>query len=89
MAKQNIGMGDSYTENLLFLGQVVRFARKSRKMSIRDLWFDSGVQIYQISNIENGKSAFRIKTFHRLFEAMEYPLEEAFYDYFMFSYSNE
>lgn len=77
-------MDESYTKNLIFMGEVIRFARKSRKMSIRDLSFDSGVMVYQISNMENGKSQFRIKTYHRLFEAMEYPLEEAFKDYLMF-----
>lgn len=82
--KAEVIMTEEYIGDLEFIGSALRYARKASGMSMRSLTTMSGVQAYQISNIENGKSGTKTHTLHRLFNALGVSLEEGFKNYELF-----
>lgn len=78
-------MEDKLRKNLDYIGAVLRHARSSKKMSLRDLSVDSGIAYPNISIIENGKCSVKISTLSILFSAMDMTIEDAIEKYRLFN----
>ena len=80
MKREPKELTENYVSELVDLGKALRHARKKRGMSMRDLHAVSGVQFYQICNIENGKTGTKTATLHKLFNALETSIRDAYRD---------
>lgn len=72
-------------QDLMYVGSVLRHARNSRGLSLRDLSADSGIAYPNISIIENGNCSVKISTLSRLFGAMDMTIRDAVVKYEMFN----
>lgn len=63
--------------NMEYVGKVLRNARQSVGLSLRELSVDSGIAYPNISIIENGKCSVKISTLSVLFTAMDMTIEDA------------
>jgi transcriptional regulator with XRE-family HTH domain len=75
---RKIEMTEDYINELKDIGKAVRHARKKAGMSMRDVTAVSGVQAFQLCNIENAKTGTKTSTLHRLFKSMGTTMREAF-----------
>lgn len=67
--------------NMDYIGSVLRNARNSAGLSLRELSVDSGIAYPNISIIENGGCAVKISTLSVLFTAMDMTIEDAVIKY--------
>lgn len=66
------------------IGEAVRYNRKMCNIRQSDLVYASGVQIYVISQIENGKGNPKLETLGKLFAAMNMTILEGMERYIDF-----
>jgi transcriptional regulator with XRE-family HTH domain len=83
MAKEEASL--NLAEDLRYVGEVLRHARSSRGLSLRELSVDSGIAYPNISIIENGNCSVKISTLSKLFEAMDMTIRDAVVKYEMFN----
>lgn len=76
--KQRLPLEGKYLQDLKELGEVLRNAREYAGMSMRALSAESGVMAYQISDIENAKTGTKTATLHKLFNALNVSIREAY-----------
>jgi transcriptional regulator with XRE-family HTH domain len=71
----------NFETNVKYIGNVLRHARNSVGLSLRELSVDSGIAYPNISIIENGKCSVKISTLSTLFTAMDMTIEDAVIKY--------
>ncbi len=76
--KRKIQFTDEYISELKDLGKAIRYARKKSGLSLRGLSEECGVMFYQLSLIENGKCGTSTHTLHRIVNALNTTVREAY-----------
>jgi transcriptional regulator with XRE-family HTH domain len=69
---------DRYSEELIKLGEHIRFLRKEKKLTQLDLEVRSGIDNGDISRIENGQKNIEFHSIVKLAMALEVELHQFF-----------
>ncbi|MDD4291095.1 MAG: helix-turn-helix transcriptional regulator [Clostridia bacterium] len=62
---------DKYNIDIKQVGQRIRAARTTKKMSQADLSFEADISLPHISDIENGKKMMQLDTFVKIIEVLK------------------